>query len=156
MGGEAGKTVAISTDDLASGKVLVVGRLGIPLQRMAAFRGIWRYPDQSDGPTKRYSLSLQITHVDGKLLPESIEFDRASVDITFPLPWVAGDKGSKQPTPAEGDVWEIRGFETGGFRGSPAEFEKELRSGARARPRQIGAWERSFQTQLRGIVPKPR
>jgi hypothetical protein len=150
-GDEARKAVTISVDDLNSGKVVVVGRLGIPLKTIATLRGTWRFPDQSNGPTKDYSLSLHVSHVDGKALTEPVKFHSAIVEIDYPRLWDADDTSSKQPKPANGETWEFRGYETGGFRGRPAQFEKELRLPLSA----SGVWERSFLTELNGILPKP-
>lgn len=41
--------------------------------------------------------------------------------------------------------------ETGGFRGRPEEFEKELNSRSAALP----VWWRTFSTEVQGIMPRP-
>jgi hypothetical protein len=153
-GAEPEAVAKVTADDLASGKVVVVGRLGIPLKTMMTIRGVWKYPPRGKHPTKTFELSFHVTHVNDHALDEPITFYRAVVHVTYPLPREGGDKKNAEPTPSEGDVWEIRAYETGGFRWRPAEFAKELG----APPDESSAWaewESPFLVELHGIMQRP-
>jgi len=58
----------------------------------------------------------------------------------------------ERPDPGDGEVWEFRGFESGRFLGTPAEFEERLKLPTSAVP----VWHRGeFVTHLEGIFARP-
>lgn len=134
------KVVPVSADDLDSGTMVVIGRLGRPLNTMLTIRGVW---DWSRMP-KDSGLVFRVTHVNGEALDEPVIFHQTLVHVRH-----RGDKLENDPVSSIAQSWEIRAYETGGFSGNPAEYQMEL-SGlpyVEAEP----AWSRNFQTELHGI-----
>src|SRR5260370_29323809 len=73
-GAEHEGIVKISADDLASGKVVVIGRLGAPLKTMITVRGTWQHPPRAAQPVKDFGLRFHVTHVNGSALTEPVDF----------------------------------------------------------------------------------
>lgn len=140
--------VAVSVDGLDSGKVVVIGRLGSPLETMLTIRGTWKQSRMAkdSGPV------FHVTHVNGKAFDEPVIFHRTLVRVRFSFAFDKNDSRNDGPTPSAGQSWEIRAYETGGFSGNPAEYQKEL-SGLPYR-QAVTPWWRHFQTDLRGIMQK--
>jgi hypothetical protein len=142
--------VRVSADDLDSGKVVVIGHLGSPLKTMLTIRGTWQHARSSkdSGPL------FHVTYVNGKALDKPVIFHRAIVHVRYPRPWDKDDESKNGPTPSAGQSWEIRAYETGGFSGSPEEYQKELR---RELPylEAVPVWWRSFQVELHGVMQRP-
>ena len=152
LGGAEPKTVAtVTAEDLATGKVIVIGKLGVPLTTMRTIRGTWQPPPRGEHPLKDASLLFHVTHVDGKPLDEPVDFHRALVNVSYPLPDDGKVNEAKDPVPEKGETWEIRGYETGRFQGRPAQFNEELNFP----PSQLAVWHRPFVTTVEGILPKP-
>ncbi|HUP77371.1 MAG TPA: hypothetical protein VM260_02340, partial [Pirellula sp.] len=102
-------------------EIELVGRLGRPLGTMVTIAGTWAYPDQSKGPTKVYDLQFTIASVDGTPLATPLTLDVWSMDV------LNVDKKSAIPKHAQhstidGESWTIRGYETGRFSKTPAEY----------------------------------
>lgn len=152
---EPQEIVKVSADDLASGKAIVIGRLGIPLKTMMTVRGIWMYKPPGEFPRKptRYP-PFHVTHVNGKKLEKPVEFYGDLVHVTYPLPWDDSDKESKEPTPSDGDIWELRVYETGKFRLRPPEFATELGEPPDSLY-SLPEWESPFLVELHGIMQRP-
>lgn len=140
--------VTVSADDLDSGKVVVIGRLGSPLETMLTIRGTWRQSRMA----KDSGLVFHVTHVNGKALDEPVLFHRTLMHVTYPF--VSDQDGSREdgPTPSAGEQWEIRAYETGRFSGNPGAYQKELTGFAYIQA--VPAWWRHFQTDLHGIMQK--
>jgi|GEM_PF-4645082 len=136
----------VSADDLASGKVTVVGRLGIPLRTMITVRGTWRSlpPLRHGNARKPADHSFYVSHVNGNALAKPVEFVRGLVRGT-----TADGTELTELKPADGEQWELRVYETGGFRGQPAEYWKERGDGIPQYPH----WgQGAFVTELDGIL----
>lgn len=143
----------VSADDLNSGKAVILGRLAIPLKTMATIRGVWKFPPRGEFPAKDGSPTFHVTHVDGDLVKQPATFHRALVRMSSPRSEkdVEGEE-IERPNPADGEVWEFRGFESGRFFGTPAEFEERLKLPTSAAP----VWQRGeFVTHLEGIFARP-
>lgn len=70
--------------------------------------------------------------------------------VRYPFPRNEDDKVQNDPVPAAEKSWEIRAYETGGFSGNPADYQKELSGLPYAEA--VPAWWRHFQTHLHGIM----
>jgi hypothetical protein len=146
----------VTAADLASGKVVVIGRLGVPLKTMTTVRGTWQYPNRGTvrQALKPSNIKFDVTHVNGKKLENSVQFDRALVYVEYPLDGDDSDSNRNVPTPVEGDTWEIRAYETGAFRGRPDEFAKAL--GAPPDNSRSGPdWGSPFLVEVHGILQRP-
>lgn len=142
-GEEQPKARTISADDLSSGKIVVIGRLGLPLRQMMTIRGTWDYPEQVPGRVlKIHELRFRVSHVDGKKLAKPLDFDKDLVQVTK-----IGDRNSLQPS--QGEEWEFRGFETGSFRARPQQYYLETGGGA------VSNRHAGFTSELEGFLPVP-
>jgi hypothetical protein len=141
--------VRVSADDLESGKVVVIGHLGSPLKTLLTIRGTWQHNRMS----KDYGPSFDVTHVNGKALDKPVIFDRVLVHVSYPRPWDEEDESKNSPTPSNGQSWEIRAYETGGFVDSPAEYKKEL--GMRLPYLEQATVWRNFKVELHGVMRRP-
>jgi len=137
----------VTAEDLATGKVIVIGRLGLPLRTMTTIRGTWRYPDQSKGATKEYALRLHVTHVDGKPLGAPVEF---GIDEVRVRSRVGLGSTERSASAVDGAELELRAYEIGQFHGAPGAYWREL--GSPLVPA-ASVYSRPFMTELHGIVP---
>lgn len=135
--------VTIAADDLDSGKAVVIGRLGSPLETMLTIRGTWKQSRMA----KDSGLVFHVTHVNGKAFDEPVIFHRSLVHMREEY-----DSREDGLTPSVGQSWEIRAFETGGFSGNPGGYQKEI-SGLPF-VEAVPAWWRHFQTHVHGIIPR--
>jgi hypothetical protein len=88
----------------------VVGELGYPLGKEIRVKGTWiKISDKSDS-----GLWFSITHVNKRKLDSPIRFGESVVQSV--------DTMTKKPSYSVGDVWELRGFESGVFTGLPREY----------------------------------
>lgn len=94
---------------------------------------------------KDSGLVFRVTHVNGKAFDEPVIFHRSLVHVREKY-----DSREDGPTPSVGQSWEIRAYETGGFTGNPAGYQKEL-SGL-PYVEAVPAWWRHFQTDVHGII----
>jgi len=141
-GKEAAQVTKVSVTDIGK-KVIIIGRLGEPLREIMSVQGRWAYPDQSQGSTKDYSLLFHVTHVKGRQLDQPVVF--ATVHA------VTERRGAPQPQevkPREGETWELRAYETGGYCGEPDDYWKEYGG----RPVQYSEWGWGFVTTLEGVL----
>ena len=99
----------------------LIGRLGRPLGTMMTIKGIWGYPDQSNGPTKVYDLQFSITEIDGITCKNPLILDVWSVHVI--------DKQRRSLIPPhekhgelDGVTWELRAYETGRHYSMPQEY----------------------------------
>jgi len=113
-------TIAIKVTDI-SADVTLIGRLGKPLGTMLNVTGTWGFPDQSNGPTKDYSLRFSVTHVDGSRLSRPVILRVGAVHVT--------DHNGTDLIPdrdehamLDGNRWTLRVYETGRFTDVPAEY----------------------------------
>jgi hypothetical protein len=133
-------------------RVLVIGCLGIPLGELFTIQGEWDYLNASsraefkDGVLdlkrpKDSSLGLNVVIVNNRQLDRVVRFDRRWVSAVDPekLPEIA---------PRAGEIWELRGIETGGYRGTPANVMAEVykTGGAPQAPYEFG-----FYTEIRYV-----
>ena len=102
-------------------RVQIVGRLGYPLGELVTIQGAWIRPPGPPGmPVKDDSPRFTVTHVNGKKLETPVSFDA----FLFSEAW-----GVEEIPRQEGPVWEVRGCETGGFRGTPREVWEDASKG---------------------------
>ena len=110
----------------------IIGRLGYPLGELLVLRGSWRWPipvKDSDGKVinaKDAELEFRVGEIDGKPCNEDIAFKQSDVQRLTPT--------GRAPLPRskDGDIWEIKGIETGGMRGVPSVVAMELWKGGTA------------------------
>jgi hypothetical protein len=141
--GEPERVIKVTAADLGAGRVIVIGRLGIPLRTMASVRGKWKPSDSDKDPGLRFFVS----HVNHKALTEPVEFHRALVEVLK-----VDGQNREEMKPSAGEEWELRAFETGGFRGQPGEYWEELGGGTPQYP----IWFKDqFVTTLDGILQSP-
>ncbi|MBI2267226.1 MAG: hypothetical protein HYU64_19030 [Armatimonadetes bacterium] len=102
----------IDASDIASGKVEIVGRLGLPLGRIARVKG--RFVDGTTLRMKDYDgiTLMKVTAADGKELkgPATFRFEN--------LP------GGTPPRTAPGAAFDVQVYETGRYVGVPSEAFK--------------------------------
>ena len=104
----------ISFDELAT-TYRIIGRLGKPLGEFVTVRGMW---EENKENVKFGSLTMRITHIDGR------ECDR---NLVYHLRDVYSDT-VKSVRPSHQDRWEIRGYETIEFTGTPKGYFEESRT----------------------------
>ena len=97
--------ITVNAGDIGR-RVQVIGLLGHPLGEMIDIRGHWRSPAPR---SKERSLRFHVTEVNGQPIDRPVEFFQRDVQVR-----------KENPKPAHGAVWELRGIETGSFRGLPA------------------------------------
>jgi hypothetical protein len=104
--------------------VEIQGRLGHPLGTLVTIRGEWSWPKGDDGPREPKRIPpLVVTAVNGHSLETPVVFEASLVG---PLPF---HEDERPPLPrALGEVWELRGFEAGGYIGIPGVVTSELYS----------------------------
>jgi hypothetical protein len=109
--GADGETKTIDYRDIPE-RVRIIGKLGLPFGDLATIRGRWTSVSRAkpSGPI------LMVGSVDGKPLNPPAEFTTAEV---LPV------SGPADVPPAIGEVWELRGAETGGFQGVPPKVLEE-------------------------------
>ena len=115
-------TRSISVSSIGS-DIELIGRLGHPLGTMLSVDGNWEYPDQSNGPTKVYSIQLRITHVNQTPLDSALVLDTGSVHVD------RKDRTSAIPSherhkDLDGKRWSMRVYETGRLTKVPDEYWK--------------------------------
>lgn len=79
--------------------MVVIGRLGHPLETMLAIRGTW----QRGRSPKDSGASFHVTHVNGKAIAEPVVFHQTLVQARD-----KDDDRETYPTPPIGQSWEIR------------------------------------------------
>lgn len=118
-------------------RVQIVGKLGQPLGHIVTVRGKWTTPF----PSKPGLLPVfVVTHVDGRLIDPSAEFDVVEAVL---------GKEAAVVTRVAGEEWELRGVETGGFEGFSDQVWEELGQQVAARP------PRGFLTRFCYVKAKP-
>jgi hypothetical protein len=142
-GAERAHVTKISTVDLEKEDVVVIGRLGIPLTTMATLRGTWHHPDERIA-VRDDRLWFHVTHVDGEKLERPVEFHRALVHFAN----LSG--GSDDEEPSDGDSWEVRAYESGGFRTIPSGYYREISLPVPP----TAVWQKRFVTAIDGVVKK--
>jgi hypothetical protein len=92
-------------------RVQLIGRIGYPLGKLVTIQGAWIRPRGLPGqPVKDDSPRFTVTSVNGNKLLTPVSFE---ADL-FSEAW-----GAEEIPQSNGPVWEVRGCETGGFRGTP-------------------------------------
>ena len=120
-----GTTQTILASDIGT-RVRIIGRLGCPLGELVTIQGAWISLDELAGaPVKDYSPSFVVASVNGKKLEKPVPFEAPF----FTRAW----DGEAIPQ-KKGHVWELRGCETGGFRGTPEEVRADAVKGREQRP----------------------
>jgi hypothetical protein len=127
----------VQTSDIGHG-VIIVGRLGEPMDEGITIRGEWvTYPPPSPDSSllpKDPRLSLVVTDVNGKPLVEPVTFDQRDVHrIGYHL--------DGEPVPKVAELWELNGAEMGGYTGYPS----KLFSNREMVPQGVGS---GFRTQF--------
>jgi hypothetical protein len=120
QGGRKSATQRIRASDIGD-RVLIIGLLGHPLGEVVTIQGEWLFPEVPEGtlPGKDHQLELVITLVNGKRLDKPPRFSSSMVSP------IIGGRVQDIPRRA-GDVWEVRGIESGRYRGIPADILGEL------------------------------
>lgn len=137
-GEERQKVLEVAAEDLSAGKVVVIGRLGIPIMKTVTLRGTWHRPT---GVPKDPDLLFHVSHVDGKGLEKPVIFHHAVVTVSKNQ---KDREAGKTVKPADGDAWEIIAEETGRFLG---EQDPTMQS---------AVWIRGyFLTELVGVLRTP-
>ena len=85
--------------------IAVISELKCPLGKMVTIRGSRYEPDTN--ATKSSDPRFRITHIDGKPLKSPIDYDSMLMGPS------AIPEGPMTATPLDGDLWELRGYETG-------------------------------------------
>lgn len=119
--GDGDATVrSVDVRDIGTG-VELIGRLGYPLGTFVTVDGTWRFPDQSKGATKDYSLRFIIHRVNDKPLatPVPIDIDRVSVTDQRGSSFIPPHKDHAK---LDGVSWKLRAYETGRFTVVPKEY----------------------------------
>lgn len=137
----------VAAEDLATGKVVVIGRLGLPLRTMMTVRGTWRHLDRSKGEPKEDALRLHVTHVDGKPLGAPVEFGIDEVRVRTRAEFGGSERSASAVDKAE---LELRAYEIGQFHGAPGAYWREL--GSPLTPA-ASVYSRPFMTELHGLAP---
>lgn len=128
----------ISVDDLASGKAVVIGRLGVPLMTTVTIRGTWHRPAPL---SKDYSPRFHIEEVDGKKLDEPVRFHQGVVSVSRDYREQSQGKALK---PRDGETWELIARESGHFHFEPdPTMQQAIWSAGR------------FHTELSGVLRTP-
>ena len=86
--------------------VQIVGSLGRPLGEWIVIRGAWSFPKEM---RKRMEPDFVVTSVNGTRLEKPVSFGATFFIALRP----------NEVPQEEGHVWEVLGFETGGFKGIP-------------------------------------
>jgi len=94
--------------------VAIIGKLGQPLWKVVTIEGKWM-PPRLDKPA--LPPTFAVTKVNGRDLNSAVEFDVVE-PVSSPNEHFAKS--------VEGEVWELRGVETGGFEGFSNEVDEEL------------------------------
>jgi hypothetical protein len=123
------ETIEIHVAEIGS-KVTLIGYLGQPLGKMMTVKGQWKYPGLT---VKDREPILTITDVNEKQLAKPVEFYAAQVNAT--------GRDGKKIEPKDGDIWILRGYETGSVDIRP---DAELS--------QSPVWARPFTSELMGTV----
>ncbi len=111
-------------------RVQIIGRLGYPLGELVTIQGSWIRPrGLPNQPPKDDTPYFSVTSVNGKRLETPVKFD------FFSKTW-----GAKDIPAEEGPVWEMRGCESGGFRGTPREVRDDALSGPNPPPTVAHIW----------------
>jgi hypothetical protein len=110
----------ISVDELASGKTVIIGRLGVPLMTTVTIRGTWHRPvplsTAAEQPRKENEPRFHVEEVDGKALDQPVRFHRAVVSVSADYKEQSSGKVLK---PRDGETWELIAHETGRFHSPP-------------------------------------
>ncbi len=119
----------VLTSDIGT-RVQIIGRLGYPLGELVTIRGAWIQPrGLPNQPVKDDTPYFSVTSVNGKRLETPVIFD------FFSEAW-----GAEEIPRQEGPVWEVRGCESGGFRGTPREVRDDASRGPVQAPTTAHPW----------------
>jgi hypothetical protein len=110
IGGESPVRKVLATE--IGARVQIIGRLGHPLGTFVTLRGTWRFPKEW---AKDMAASFTVSSVDGKLLREPVEF----VAPEFFHPVMRHVQEIPEDVERGEEFWEVRGYETGEFLGTP-------------------------------------
>jgi hypothetical protein len=102
-------------------KYVILGKTGHPLGQFVRLEGQWK---RREGITKGDPFYFVVTRFNGGDVQTAIEFDRNEIISS-------GEQ--EMPAVVENAVWELAGYETGGFFGIPPEILNVLKD-----PVQIG------------------
>jgi hypothetical protein len=113
-------------------RVVIVGNLDVPIGELVTITGEWSVPELPQGafPPKDRQLQLLVMSVNGEPANVSVIFPTTSV-----LPVVHG--GVKELPRNLGDIWELRGAETGGFEEPPPDAVADMSEEKRKMPVQF-------------------
>ena len=94
---------------------VIIGLLGHPIGKLITIEGEWYLPDislEKDIDPKNDRLWLRINAVDGETPTLLVRFPSTRLTRAWRL--------KQEPPPPEiGDVWQLRGVESGGYKGTP-------------------------------------
>lgn len=105
-------------------RVQIIGLLGHPLGKLITIRGSWTFPREF---LKDMEPKFTITSVNGNKLTKPVDFRHGDFHcLAEEIPEREG----------EGEVWEVRGCESGRFWGAPSEVEDDVSVGGKPLPPQ--------------------
>ena len=102
----------VSLEDIQDQQVRIIGKLRCALWTVVTVRGSWHSEESKPQPPV-----FRVTDVNGKPLARVADFDKIEPE---------SGKGGDETRMTEGQVWELRCFEMGGFIGAPDEAYKEI------------------------------
>jgi hypothetical protein len=119
-------------------RVQIIGRLGYPLGELVTIRGAWIRPrGLANQPLKDDTPYFSVTSVNGRRLETPVIFE----GVFFSNAW-----GAEEISRQERPVWEVRGCESGGFRGTPREVRDDASRGpTQAAPPAHPWWHYEFR-----------
>ena len=129
--GEKLEKVVLNADDLVSGKVEIVGVLSRPYGEISNIRGIWKRNENEIRTAKGPKFVFLVTHIENKPVGSDL---RIISDLVIPLPGSSFD----QKLIEEGNRYEGRVYEAGGYLRKPSEVLKILGEPVSADPLSFG------------------
>ncbi|MGD0897395.1 MAG: formylglycine-generating enzyme family protein [Thermoguttaceae bacterium] len=103
----------VRVKDIQDGNIIVLGVLGQPVHQMMTLRGVWKKQ-----PVGKEGIVLLVTHVNNRQLAKPVPYEAQLV--------YSVDRQDHEVRGSDGDTWEMRGYESCGFLGSPDGYTKEL------------------------------
>lgn len=134
--GEKDTPLSVNVEDIGK-RVILIGRLGVPLGKMMKLQGRWHYPDELE---KDDSLRFTVTHVNDRKLREPVEFDIAQIKAVTQAGKNAVPVHQREKT-LDGVRWTLLAYETGRITSTPDDGLV-----------QTPHWIRPFTSELRGTV----
>jgi hypothetical protein len=145
--------------------VQLIGRLNHPLGDLLTIRGQWKMPS---GMVKDPTLWFHVTSINGKKPEKKVALNILQVKPAKgglgrelkpgdPWAWMYGFGGKQPaPTPAEGEVWEMMGVETGSFKHYSTEANRQIGWQVKQMPMFLTGFVTNFEFIAVKKIQKPR